>query len=75
MIRRFDEILLSKASKFSIDQINKELESYIKLTQHIESQEVTKAEIDQMHNRLDIMGTEINEMNERIIREIKNAVK
>ena len=75
MIRRFDEVIMTKAPKFSIDQLNKDLESYLKLTEYKESREAMKSEVEWINSRLDFLGNDLNEMNDRIIKEIKNAVK
>ena len=75
MIQRFDEVLSSKASKFSIDKIQDEFKNYLHLSDHKQLHERVGFELGQINSTIDSMKFSINEMNDRIIQEIKIAVK
>ena len=74
MIRRFDEILGSKASKFNIDEINVNLRNYLKWEVHSKTWNTIDKRMESISKDIKDINDDIDEMNERITQEIKSAV-
>ena len=68
ILRRFDEVLLEKASKFSVEQLEKSLKNY---SEKYELVDVTKL-INLKHSEAEKMIQRVHEISEKNFNDIRN---
>ena len=75
MVNRFDEIILTKASKFSIELLHKKLEDYVLVTDFNQSKEKNENATSDLNQRLKDANEDIEQINEHFKHQLSLAVR
>ena len=74
IIRRFDEIILQKASKFSLDEIDKKFDSYFKISEHNKYEKNLQRLIEDINTRINEFDNKLKYFRETSFDDLNNQM-
>ena len=73
IIRRFDEVLTTKASKITVNNLELQLNDYLSLNQYNKGMKLHRAIHDELSSKIDNFEDKISDLNKMAETEIRNA--
>ena len=75
VVRRFDEVILEKASKFHLQNLEDKLGYYLSITQHNEYTNSVQRNMEEINSRLEAAQMEIQQLRDQVKQDITVANK